>query len=157
MVKPSYDLIRTYPAVAEWMPMGINAVKSDTRVFDAYVRFSGLTPGFAAKCLSPGSLPEVRRYPNGVWPDDDKKEFGWTSPFILEAIHVSEHVLRKAERKLQRNGGKSATGTLERTILHEMVHWAHVRYGAPDWLAKKGKRFEAGWAFEKWAYGIPGI
>ena len=159
------SLQRRFPRLAKWISTEIPKCRHNPRIWEAFLKYSQLTPKQATAALSWGVAPRIdvaamRSY--GAY----KPWFKWNR----DKIFISRGLCRKFERQdPDIRVGKPWDLIMKATILHEMVHWGDWITDLTDqpdaiiydqvkdkWLeGKDGKGVDVGFQFENEAfYGI---
>lgn len=137
-MKVSSNFKSNYPKLADWLEKEIPSVSGKHRVWQAFLKFSELTPAKAKLAIKPGSFPEVHYR---VMPGANGQYSGGTT---VNRVYLAKSICDRFESKDSAN--PKMHKLIESTLLHEMVHWGDYKDGK-DQVGEEGK------AFEKAAYG----
>lgn len=153
-MKPSEDFATKYPKLAKRiLTHGMIHVMQQPRVFKTFVKMGNCSENFAQSMLRGGTAPVLHSYARGYMRNKNGKidhPKGFVADGNVRDVNIREEICIQAESKLMADGSGAYTRKFEVTVLHECVHIANNVYG-------KTRRGEAGDAFEKHAYGIPGV
>ncbi len=121
---------RDYPKLGAWIEKNIPKVKSKTKVWNAFIKYSELG---ATRAITPGYWPEV------YWKVMPGKNGGYTGESFPNRIFLSKSLCDEFEEK--KNISKKFHNKIESSLLHEMVHWGDFKDGK-DQPGEEGKKFE---------------
>lgn len=134
---------RAWPAFAAWIKQGLPKVVENKGVWKAFKQVTGLSEAKAKRVVAEFGTPpliEVRAL-------DDFK--GMFDPAESDRVVLSMLLVEKLQQAPNKT---DVVVEIERTLLHELVHWALDEQGVKeiDPVSKTPK--EMGWEFERLAY-----
>lgn len=137
-MKINKDFKKNYPKLTSWIQNHLPKIKDNKKVWDAFVKYSELSPAKAELALKIGNPPELH---SEVMPNANGQFIGAKYP---GRIYLAKAICEKFEKSDDKKPEMHVL--VESTILHEMVHWG-------DWKDGKDQAGEEGKKFEKSAYG----
>jgi len=132
-MKISSDFRSAYPKLSAWIELNLPKVKTKTKVWAAFIKYSELNPAKALLAITPGQLPEIHF---DLMPRANGKFSGSRFP---DRVYLAKSICDKFE-KTDSNNSKMHI-LVESTLLHEMVHWGDWKDGI-DQAGEEGKMFE---------------
>jgi hypothetical protein len=139
-MKISAGMTKSYPKIAKWICDNLPKVKTNTKVFNAFMKYSEQNTTVATQALTAGNNPTI----------DFRAMIGANGEFegstFPETVFLAKDICEKFENSPTDAKDKRMHVLIESTILHEMVHWG-------DWKDGVDQPGEEGKEFEKAAYG----
>jgi len=137
-MKIAPDFKKPYPKLSAWIEVNIPKVKTNPKVWSAFIKYSELNSSKALLALTPGQLPEIHF---DVMPRANGQFSGSRFP---NRVYLAKSICEKFEKSDSKNTNMHIL--VESTLLHEMVHWG-------DWKDGIDQAGEEGKMFERAAYG----
>jgi len=129
-----------YSALANWLKNDLPNLPATPRVWNAFLDVGNLSENAARDAIRFGTLPML-------FVEDLGSVSGLFNPGKPQTISLGKQLVVR----FQQQQDAQMRHELERTILHEMMHWS---YGRPEnERDAAGKLTEKGYEFEKAAYG----
>ncbi|MBA8903890.1 hypothetical protein [Phyllobacterium sp. P30BS-XVII] len=148
-MKLSSRMIKDYPNLSKWISENIPKTKYNTKIFKAFMRHSQLSEAAANSALTLGSLPTIDCRAMVQTPQKRKPGHMLNGQFdhrYKNTVFIALSVCDSIEKSGIYEDPETMRLMIERTVLHEMVHWGDLK----DGTSLPG---EAGREFEKEAYG----
>ena len=120
--------------------------KSNKKVFDAFVKYSGISEEFASQVLRSNYLPRVKVLPlpgrYGYTPDSSQIQLDKTFVKELEASLPNHDISRFSQSYAPTYLETYLLTLLEATVLHEMIHWCRLTFNEASRVnvSSRGKR-----------------
>ncbi|MGO4450482.1 hypothetical protein AB4Y96_16290 [Phyllobacterium sp. TAF24] len=147
-MKLSSRMIKDYPNVSKWISENIPKTKYNAKIFKAFMRHAELSEAAANSALTLGSLPTIDcriMVPTRGQRAVGRPAGGQFDHRFKDTVFIAMSVCDSLEKSGMYKDTETMRLLIERTVLHEMVHWGDFKDG-------KSLPGEAGEEFEKEAY-----
>lgn len=151
MVMLRYDDLDTFP----WFHLYLedfNSIRSDSKRWEPFLEWSGLSPDDAFTAVSYGTYPivNIKKSINS-----NAHDYGHFNPNFPDDIWIRRDSVQIYENTEDEARAFQTEKYLEKLILHELVHWGRHRGALGDEFEYDGR--DSGDMFEESAYSNPNM